>query len=203
VAIKSVLQNKAFEDSLVAFYFGREGDYLEMCMSRGYRDMQRTLSGIYRHKNRKELRAAANKALRELLEQAKSLSTAAEFDSWHRKACERLCFVYREYGFEGFTAGHAQKWINMSLKYVYVMNGRVSGFDRLYEYCHVPFDNILIEALKGHGFEAPMEVWSKLDYDTYAGKQAWIRQHFRLCPLDVEFKLWLHGGTVKECSCGK
>jgi hypothetical protein len=202
-AMGAILKPEDREDSLIAFYFGREGDYLAMCISRGYRDMQRTLSGIYKHKNKMELRSVANMVLGEFLEEAKAVATSGDFDDWHREACERLCSVYREYGFEGFTAGHAQKWVNMTLKYIYVMDGRIKGFDHLYEFCHVPFDNILIEALKKHGFEAPGDVWSKLDYDTYSGKQRWIRKHFKgLCPMDVEFKLWL-GRSVPECGCVK
>jgi hypothetical protein len=200
-AMKSILRVEDFQNSLIAFYFGREEDFLAMCMSRGYRDMQRTLSGIYTHKNKRDLRVAANKALRELLARAQDISTSTQFDAWHKKSCERLCSIYHEYGFEGFTAGHAQKWVNMTLKYIYVVNGRVKGYDHLYEFCHVPFDNILIDALKAHGFCPPDSAWSKLDYSKYFEKQIWIREHFSsVCPMDVEFKLWL-GQDITQCTC--
>src|SRR5262249_34828161 len=112
--MKSILKPIDFENSLIIFYFGRKGDYLEKCMSRAYRDMQRTLRRVHKLKKRKELRAEANLVLRELLAESQRMANSPSFDEWHKKACERLCAVYRKYGFRKFTVGHAQKWINMT-----------------------------------------------------------------------------------------
>jgi hypothetical protein len=66
----------------------------------------------------------------------------------------------------GTYLGHAQKWLNMTFKYIYVMGEqRVSSFGHLYDLCHVPLDNILIEALRKEGFQPLACPWSRLkDY---------------------------------------
>ncbi|MCX6067414.1 MAG: hypothetical protein NT121_16935 [Chloroflexi bacterium] len=69
---------------------------------------------------------------------------------------------------------------------------RVAGFEPVYLYCHIPFDNILLEQLEKYGFPALNCAWSRLDnYNKYLEKQKWVRQKFSLVPLDVEFHLWL------------
>ena len=83
--------------------------------------------------------------------------------------------------------------VNMTFKYIYVLGEeRFPGFGHLYDLCHVPLDNILIEALRAHGFRALPCAWSRLnDYDTYLDRQRGVRSRFRLAPLDVEFQLWM------------
>jgi hypothetical protein len=84
----------------------------------------------------------------------------------------------------------AQKWLNMSFKYIYAL--RLRGFGRLYDLCHVPLDRILIEALGGYGFRPLPCAWSRLnDYDIYLDRQRRVRSRFQLAPLDVEFRLFM------------
>ena len=89
--------------------------------------------------------------------------------------------------------GHAQKWLNMTFKYIYTMGEqRLPDFGHLYGLCHVPLDNILIDALRRYDFPPLPCKWSKLaDYDIYLDRQLWVRKRFPLAPLDVEFRLWM------------
>jgi hypothetical protein len=99
--------------------------------------------------------------------------------------------------------GHAQKWLNMTFKYIYVMGKqRISGFDRLYDLCHVPLDNILIDALQEKGFEPLPCPWSRLtDYDTYLERQRWMPNQFKpMAPLDVEFRSVMDGPRAPALS---
>ena len=41
----------------------------------------------------------------------------------------------------------------MTFKYLYVMGEHVPGVSQLYDLCHVPFDEILISALRKYGFK--------------------------------------------------
>ncbi len=120
-------------------------------------------------------------------------STQKDFDDWHRAACERLSAIYRECGYESFNVGHAQKWLNMTFKYIYVMGEqRLPGFGHLYDLCHVPLDNILMDSLRPYDFPSLPCAWSRLNnYDVYLDRQRWIRIHFKEAPLDVEFRLWM------------
>ncbi len=116
-----------------------------------------------------------------------------DYDYWHRMTCGELISLYEKHGYERFCFGQGQKWINMAFKYIYVLGeDRVFGFGELYEFCHVPIDNILIKQLEKYGFPRPSRPWSRLgDYDEYLSLQLWIRKRFSLLPLDVEFLLWM------------
>jgi hypothetical protein len=190
----STLQRSDYEDCLIVLYFGRGKDNLSLCRHRAYGDFKRTLRGIASLPRAEEAHTRADEALNQNLAAIRCIvaPTQEKFDEWHRRACERLAAIYRECDFS-FSVGHAQKWLNMTFKYIYVMGeARVPGFGHLYDLCHVPLDRILMNALLQYRFEPLPCAWSSLnDYDVYLDRQHWVRSHFRLCPLDVEFKLWM------------
>lgn len=45
-----------------------------------------------------------------------------------------------------FTYGQAQKWINMIIKYLYVLKANL--FEGVFDYFHIPFDNYVLEIAK-------------------------------------------------------
>jgi hypothetical protein len=94
----------------------------------------------------------------------------------------------------------------MTFKYIYVMGeGRIGSFRHLYDLCHVPLDNILIDALRRYGFRPLGCAWSALaDYGVYLNRQCWVRHQFAIAPLDVELLLWmdrqLPAGAVRDAA---
>jgi hypothetical protein len=193
----SILQRSDYVDFLFRLKFGR-GDPLSACSGEAYADFKRTLRNIGRpdvYPRADEARQRANEALRQMIASIRDMNAAAQkdFDEWHQGACKRLAAIYGECGYESFRVGHAQKWLNMTFKYIYVMGEqRLPGFGHLYDLCHLPLDNILIERLQAYDFEPLPCKWSKLtDYDIYLNRQIWVRSHFPLAPLDVEFPLWM------------
>ena len=134
------------------------------------------------------------------------------FDEWHKDLCEKLVKkskkakpkAYEEPLFEKkFTFGHAQKWVNMTLKYMLIMNVPDWEMDKLVSYLHVPIDSYILEGAykkfpeelgkfierKGNkNFEwrvrgkdqddnAGSWVWSQIPtYDCYKGFQDAIRE---------------------------
>jgi hypothetical protein len=192
----SVLTQRDYEDSLITFYFGRGPDYLSLCQKHAYRDLQRTLRGIGKQqivgeKARKKAHAIIARSFLEI--KGMSAPTEKKFDGWHRAVCEELRNAYNESGWKKFNIGHAQKWLNMTFKYVYVMGERrLPGYSHLYDFCHTPLDQRAIEALHKFGFKRLAKPWSQLsDYQEYFEVQRWVREHFKLAPLDVEFYLWM------------
>jgi hypothetical protein len=192
----STLQRSDYEDCLILFYFGRGENKLSLCQQRAYEDFKRTLRGIRNLPRTREARRRADEALSQMLASIRALdaSTQKDFDEWHRAACERLAAIYRQCGYLQFFVGHAQKWLNMTFKYIYVMGEqRLPGFSHLYDLCHVPLDNILMNELRSRGFPPLPCAWSKLnDYEEYLRCQLWVRTKFKEAPLDVEFRLWMH-----------
>lgn len=194
----SILQRSDYVDFLFCLKFGR-GDPLPACFDQAYLDFKRTLRGIGKRDvfpRADEARRRADEALNQMITSMRGMNAATQkdFDEWHRGTCERLAAIYREYGYTSFHVGHAQKWLNMAFKYIYVLGEqRLPGFRHLYDLCHVPLDRILLDALMRYDFPPLPCPWSKLDdYDIYLARQRWVRSRFRLAPLDVEFLLWMH-----------
>ena len=183
------------------FFFGPAGSYLERCIQRAYRDLNRTLHGIARHPNRSAVRAAATKFLLDELERLRgsNLATVGEFDLWHEATCQALIAIYAEGMYSTFTVGHAQKWVNMILKYVFIFGEeRVPGYSSLYPLAHIPLDNIILKRLSAYGAPKPSVAWSRLrSYAEYRAFQNWVRHAFRgSVPIAVEFWLYSQAGAA-------
>ena len=101
-----------------------------------------------------------------------------DFDKWHTETCNELITNYKgcvdDKGRPSFTYGHAQKWLNMLFKYLYVYeyDDEFKDFFKdkteLIKLLHVPIDTkILEEAHKAFGLEKPNCGWSQMDENTY------------------------------------
>lgn len=190
-----MIERSDYEDYLVCIHFGNEPDHLVNCINAAYLDVSRTLHGIGDHPAGVKLRETATLELSQIflaLRDSANVANQDEFDDWHRAACGRLGSVYDQHGYNKLYVGQAQKWINMTFKYIFALGEkRIPEFRRFYEFCHAPLDRILVGQLGKHGF-AFDGAWSRLDhYDKYLLHQKWIRERFEHPPLDVEFWLWM------------
>jgi hypothetical protein len=183
------------EDTLIRHYFGSGKAYLNLAIRRGYRDFSRTLHGFGSIPEKDKIRAAAGNGLeaafQELWIYRPRVTQQTIFDSWHQSTCKKLIAIYQPYHFH-FYVGQAQKWINMTFKYIFTLGeSRLPGYRALYPFCHVPLDNILIAALTKYGFPGLSSAWSRIDdYGVYLKYQVWIRNRFSLAPLNAEFYFW-------------
>lgn len=119
---------------------------------------------------------------------------SSDFDKWHKAKCEEIINfmnnsidksntkILKE---EKFTIGQAQKWVNMTLKYLWLLNALPTGVKP--EYLHVPIDSYIIEIAYdnknkfenalGLLEEKPKKSWSKLpEYKKYFEIQEAIRK---------------------------
>ena len=196
VPAHSVITRADYEDYLIRLYFGSEADPLIACIDRAYLDFSRTLSGIRRLNSTEDSRDRAVDTLRKAMIKLRGRLAreveSTEFDYWHKATCEGLISIYKSANYH-FYVGQAQKWVNMTLKYIYTFGEeRIPGFGPAYPHCHMPLDNIILKKLAHYEFPKLTCAWSRLDdYDEYLNRQVWIRNNFSLVPLDVEFSLWL------------
>lgn len=117
----------------------------------------------------------------------------SDFDDWHKAKCREIInFMNNSIDKsntkilkkENFAIGQAQKWVNMTLKYLWLLNALPTGVKP--EYLHVPIDSYIIEIAYDNknkfenalGLEdKPPKSWSKLPkYETYFGIQKTIRE---------------------------
>lgn len=197
--MKSILDRDDFERFWIRVFLHTSDDFLERCIERAYRDFNRTLHGIRGHEN-KEAYSRLSNLVKSIVEEitTTNISNQTDYDSWHKDKCEILVKGFMtELNYE-LSIGQAQKWINMTLKYLFALGeSRVNGISKNYEFFHIPIDNIIQEKLEKEGIEKLKERWSRIkQYSNYLDYQKKVREHFAgQIPLDVEFKLF---NTSKE-----
>lgn len=182
-------------DFLKAIYFGDFTNPLKAASSRAYRDMSRTIrfNGLP-NVTRLKLREKVNDVFKiEILKlNSKSITSQSKFDSWHRSVSDKIKNIYQDEGIK-LTYGHTQKWINMIIKYLYMLEEY--SFNDIFEYLHIPVDNYVISIAKDSlGIKRPKIAWSKWDSyeDQYLKYQNLIREKIATeTPLRWEFRCWL------------
>jgi hypothetical protein len=181
--MQTTLSRNDYENFLIQVYFGDRcfEQPLLACVDRAYLDFNRTLHGLRNVPRAQELRRHVRDSLATAISAICNPSdemTQAAFDDWHRRSCGSIIDAFQALSFE-FHAGQAQKWINMTLKYVFVFGEtRIPGFSGAYPFCHSPIDRIVIERLTPLRFPKLSRAWSRLDYDEYIACQEWIRNKF-------------------------
>ena len=116
--------------------------------------------------------------------------TQINSDAWHKSLCQRIVAGYKSYGLE-FSAGQAQKWLNMTIKYLYMYGG--TDLSSIINYCHVPLDNYVFNIAKRiFNISFPNKRWSRItDYNEYMDYQYKLRNSVyseRIAPLKWEFE---------------
>jgi hypothetical protein len=152
-------------------YFNLEKGYLKACIERAYLDFCRTLE-IKQYDAAKwvEIKKELTQIIEEQIIQmlSKKMTTQKEFDEWHHRAMLHLISKGEESNLTSqvqyLTLGQAQKWINMTLKYVYAVGeSKIKNAWANYTYYHVPIDNIIQEQLKQHNVKPLEMAWSRLN----------------------------------------
>lgn len=192
--MKSQITREQWDKYILDLFFGTNKP-LKNCINRAYRDFNRTLHGFGSLLNNEKVTKEVKEYLFNEFEKLKSkkISTQEDFDSWHENQCTALNTLYVERNYNSFYIGQAQKWINMTFKYIFSYGNKyLDGYDNIYQFCHVPLDNILIDQLKMYNPPKLKTSWSRINnYKTYLSYQNWFRGKFDNLPLDIEFKLWL------------
>lgn len=129
-------------DFLLYAYFGSEGNPFIACSRRAYLDLCRTIrfDGQPGDTIRSEVDEILRDEISALLTQ-KNL-TQVEYDVWHKNLCNQISACYESYKIE-LSVGQAQKWLNMTIKYLYIRGG--TDLSNMFRYCHVPLDNYVFD----------------------------------------------------------
>lgn len=175
-------------DFLKILYFGVTDNPFEAASKSAYTDMCRTIR--FNGKNGDMIRKAVDKLLEERIPELVSISSAEEFTKWHYSVCSKIVEMYKVAGIE-FYVGQAQKWTNMTLKYLYVLVPDV--VEPFYAFLHIPLDNYIMDiAKKQYGIPLFSCAWSRIsEYQDYFDYEEMLMEVIDGLPLDWEFAKWV------------
>lgn len=215
-------------DFLLFSYFGCDCKADEVTMKnnaahRAYLDLARTIRFVYsssyidEHKNEesvKQFTKAKEDRIKDICESLiKSVDSypgnSTDFDVWHKKECERIIERMEEpyccekkllKPNENFTYGQAQKWINMTLKYLWLLDLLPKEIEE--ESLHVPIDSFILQKLKkeqvpgvtgsGETYYYNSNTWSTItDYKNYKDLQDEIKKISFPNPIQWEGAAWM------------
>ncbi|MBR6515035.1 MAG: hypothetical protein IKT46_09420 [Clostridia bacterium] len=164
-----------------------------ICADRAYLDLCRTIR--FKSKDETEHRAFRNKTNKLIVGLVGDLLNQKEFDenlyTWYEEACEKIIYEASEVCKE-FYFGHAQKWLNMTVKYMLVMGIHKEEFDVIKPYLHIPVDNYIIKAAREKfGIKISSEVWSKWEGPEYREFQRQLRAKTEGSAVDWEASAWI------------
>jgi len=172
--------------------FGADSNSYHLASEKAYFDLCRTI----RFENTStEMRKLLRERVARLIEKAINRDIADKdqsqlsYDRWHRAICEEIQQAYRQVGIE-FYIGQSQKWMNMAMKYLCVLNNPATR--AVYPYLHVPIDQYIYQAAEEELQIKPIPAaWSRIDdYESYYAYQMSIRAALIVSPIEWEFAAW-------------
>ena len=153
-----------------------EDDRITLCAHRAYADLSRTIdysfSSSWLDKNKKtdkannfiQLKISFKNDVRNcIVKHTKKLllcASAKSFDFWHKKCCDEIIKIATgQAGLlksnNSFTYGQAQKWVNMTLKYMDITGFWEDKLCQLREFLHLPVDSYIMKAASDIGVNLP------------------------------------------------
>lgn len=142
-------------------------------------------------------KAARRKSAEFLLKKIKKLNTVVDFDKWHgEEVCKELVENYETVKSEKitfFTYGNAQKWVNMTIKYLWMLGLLPSNINA--NDLHIPIDGFIIDALwKEQDIEFPLidektttrSFAYKKPSDKVKGWSNWVDKEYEVCRKSVK-----------------
>ncbi len=120
----------------------------KVCFRRAYRDFCRTLSFTNEKEENFCESLYTKKPLSNKLDDILKSCSQDDFDKKHENICSNEIIGHAN-SVKGlkFYYGQAQKWLNMTLKYMYMTGLWENEFSNMEEYLHIPLDNYILRGV--------------------------------------------------------
>ena len=187
--IRSFLLNAYFRDTSDPVYAAANSSYLDLNRTIDFKNTE----NITKEKKSELRQASVNIIKTRIIDLPKmGFLDRQMFDEWHAALCDDICKKYGEADVQ-FHYGQAQKWVNMTMKYLSVIDS--SKTEGYFAFLHVPIDSIVFDlAHEEFGLMRPANRWSRLSKDEYISYQEALRLRIKeetgLSPLLWEFRNW-------------
>lgn len=177
--------------------FGTEKNNEKAAANRAYRDMCRTIrfeKGVSQTV-KDDCRTRVIELIETKIKKCNSIDTIEKYDKFHDSLCLRIIDCYDNQTIAEITYGQAQKWVNMTMKYLCVLyEGQCDWLNKIYSFLHIPIDSIILDkAKKEFPNEFPVNniPWSQLSNREYLTIQNKFRAVIKdVALIDWEFKAW-------------
>lgn len=183
--------------------FGNYKDDYGAAANRAYRDLCRTIN--FKDKDDKKHCEYRSGIVGLIVEKIQEYLLKCQepnqgiYDAFHRELSGLITSYENEIA--ELTYGQAQKWVNMTMKYLCVLSegnftGKFEWLGRFYPYLHVPIDSIILNKIAEARFPNinldKNLSWSKIDkYEFYLEIQKNLRKSLTaMSPMDWEFEVW-------------
>ena len=183
--------------------FGNESDSVTAAAKRAYRDFCRTVNFTNKKSGHSEAIKDVVSVIREKLKIIPEIQSKESYDKWHDDLHKEIKDAFAD---ATLTVGQIQKWINMTMKYLIVLDEK--KVERVEPFLHVPIDSIVLKKSKNPDFFKEKETnkvlpWSQIDdYDQYMEFQKKIRIDHNEPPILWEFKAW-NTADERQAACKK
>lgn len=154
---------------------------IKKCANRAYLDLCRTLKFTEEYKNNKvsfseciinNIMIKNIKDLLDIFDPSVKNTEKFDFDGWHEKLCEKLneeankCeYLVSSDNDESFHYGQAQKWVNMTLKYMFITEKWPECFENIKYFLHAPIDNYILEGIWNEEWRDVLEIVNIKEFD--------------------------------------
>lgn len=167
---------------LLFSYFGitledKENAIIKAAIDRADRDAFSRVFSLSNENNKYFLRKEVSKEIKNKIEELLD-NNSCDYLKWHTEICSDIVKSYSdaaEKEDKKFTYGIAQKWINMTMKYLCVIKSVFAQYnqsvlneltDDLMNQMHVPIDGYILECIKeDNAFQTNIKSWSKWTVD--------------------------------------
>ena len=177
--------------------FGTEENNEKAAANRAYRDMCRTIrfeKGVSQ-KLKDNCRTRVIELIETKIKKCNSIDTIEKYDKFHDSLCLRIIDCYDNQTIAEITYGQAQKWVNMTMKYLCVLyEGQCDWLNKIYSFLHIPIDSIILDKAKKefpNDFSVNNTPWCQLSREEYITIQNKLRAVIKdVALIDWEFKAW-------------
>lgn len=151
-------------EKLLRFYGWSKNPNIEECAKKAYHDLNRTMN--YKkpndtkdeksefEKEKDEYKQQIYKVIGEKITELfnKSKVKKEDFENWHKETCRSIRKESNSYNvIEEFHYGHAQKWLNMTIKNMLIAGVEVANAKQkigdLESFFHVPIDQFIMKVV--------------------------------------------------------
>ena len=192
----SISVNKSVVNTLLFFYFGFTADdpkdvILNKIIEKAYSDA--TMQGAFntfldceRMKSEAErIKGIVFKTIKKQL----NVLAIDDYNIWHSSTCIMIKELYKgiinDDVIERFSYGNAQKLVNMTMKYLYMLSEIDAGYDEEVEnllevvkekkeFLHVPIDSYIIDAIWNVS-DGYLPIRNDLDFKPKRGKKDYVQ----------------------------